>query len=52
MNLITPYKVSSDLKINVSCARAGIRYLASKGLIKPVATHAKIGIYVPAAKKK
>lgn len=48
VKLITPSVVSERLKVNGSLARAGIRELVSKGLIRVVSYHSKQGIYTRA----
>jgi len=43
--VITPATVSDRLKINGSLARRGLRELAAKGLIRPVAIHNRQILY-------
>lgn len=45
MKLITISSVSDRLKIQGSLARAGIRELVSKGLIKAVSYHSQAPVY-------
>jgi small subunit ribosomal protein S25e len=46
--MITPSILCDRLRLNGSLARAAIRELAEKGLIKPVAEHASQKIYTRA----
>lgn len=52
MKLITPSAISERLKINGSLARAAIKELVAKGVIRPVITHHTIQIYTRATKKE
>ena len=49
MKLITPSTIIERLKINGSLARAAIRDLESKGIIKPVSVHHTQWIYTRTA---
>lgn len=49
--LITPSVVSERLKIRASLARAALRELQSKGLIKEIASHHSQRIYTRATKE-
>jgi small subunit ribosomal protein S25e len=46
--MITPSILADRLRLNGSLARAAIRELLSKGLIKPIAEHASQKIYTRA----
>jgi small subunit ribosomal protein S25e len=46
--MITPSILSDRLRLNGSLARAAIRELLSKGLIKPIAEHSSQKIYTRA----
>ncbi|GBF95873.1 40S ribosomal protein S25 [Raphidocelis subcapitata] len=46
--MITPSILADRLRLNGSLARAAIRELITKGLIKPVAEHARQKIYTRA----
>ena len=48
MKLITPSTIVERFKINGALARAAIRELANKNLIKGVTVHSKQGIYTRA----
>jgi small subunit ribosomal protein S25e len=48
MKLITLSAVSDRLKVSGSLARAGLKELVSKGLIRVVSYHSKQGIYTRA----
>eukprot|EP01115_Flamella_aegyptia_P014400 TRINITY_DN81919_c0_g1_i1.p1 TRINITY_DN81919_c0_g1~~TRINITY_DN81919_c0_g1_i1.p1 ORF type:complete len:110 (+),score=28.39 TRINITY_DN81919_c0_g1_i1:41-370(+) len=50
--VITVSHVSDKLKVNGSVARAGIRELCEKGLIKPVHTHHRQLIYTRIEKEQ
>ncbi|KAK9812718.1 hypothetical protein WJX72_002574 [[Myrmecia] bisecta] len=50
--MITPSVLSDRLRLNGSLARAAIRELLEKNLIKPVAQHSKQGIYTRAVAGK
>eukprot|EP01016_Furgasonia_blochmanni_P054533 TRINITY_DN8_c0_g4_i1.p1 TRINITY_DN8_c0_g4~~TRINITY_DN8_c0_g4_i1.p1 ORF type:complete len:222 (-),score=91.01 TRINITY_DN8_c0_g4_i1:75-659(-) len=52
LKLITPSIVSDKLKVNMSIARRGIRYLKEKGLIKNVDHHASFPLCTGLAVKK
>lgn len=50
--VITTAVISERLKVNGSLARRGLKELVNKGLIRPVAIHAKSQIYTRAIVKE
>eukprot|EP00389_Voromonas_pontica_P005593 GDKH01008360.1.p2 GENE.GDKH01008360.1~~GDKH01008360.1.p2 ORF type:complete len:105 (+),score=25.24 GDKH01008360.1:1-315(+) len=46
--MITQYTVTDKLKVNASLARQGLKYLASKNLVKPVNSGHGVVVYTKA----